>query len=336
MLGTFRGCGTLDCRHKSKPFVEERRCVQSRRSRRHAGARAQFVGERGTNATQYHDNDFDWNICIKEGEDAVLRQRREYQDTWLQGSSRKQPGVGAEYSDEWESFHHAHATGRFFKEKRYLTMAFPRLKEAYVSEHCGKPLHTIGEIGCGCGSALIPVLRDNPHAIAVACDVSSTAIDVFESVCSSAGIERDRIRLFVHSSGSPSQSPFEASSLDTMMIIFTLSAFHPDEMQRVLKEAWVSLKGDGVVLFRDYGLYDMAQLRFHGSQLVDESNLVYRRADGTLSNFFSVEFLKEQFSLAGFKTIECRYVTTYVRNKKKQITLKRVYVHGVFQKVQSA
>ncbi len=283
---------------------------------------AQFVGEKGRNATEYHDNDFDWSTCVVDGENAVARQREEYRTV-----STRRESLGIGYSATWEDFHHSHSTGRFFKEKRYLTIAFPRLLESY-----GTRGHVIGEIGCGCGSALIPILRDNPCATAIACDVSSTAIEFFSSVCADAGIESDRVRLSVHASGSTEESPFEAHSVDSMLIIFTLSAFHPREMQYVLREAYTALNQGGMVLFRDYGMYDMAQLRFHGSQLVDDEHLVYRRADGTLSNFFSIEFLEREFTKAGFSTVECRYVTTHVTNTKKRVTMKRVYVHGVFQK----
>ena len=301
---------------------------------------AQYVGERGSNASQYHDNDFDWNICAEEGRMAVARQRAEYAQLEEQKSTlvQQQPNVlqdhddGA-YSHKWEEFHGIHSTGRFFKEKRYLTRAFPRLLEQ-DPRSIGQP-HRIGEIGCGCGSALIPVLRENSEAIAVACDVSSTAIGVFNDMCLQAGIDAGRVQLFVHSAGQPESvisSPFSKDSIDTMMVIFTLSAFHPRDMQAVLKQAWDSLESGGFLLIRDYGLYDMAHLRFTGKQLVDPEYMVYRRAEGTLSYFFSVEALQQMTEQAGFSTHECKYVTTYVTNLKKNRKMRRVFIHGVFEK----
>lgn len=315
------------------PRFKTRGRFTCRWKRKTCPVRCQFVGERGHNASEYHDHDFDWNaLCVADGEVAVARQREEYRRSVLTNQTVHRES----YSDLWEDFHLAHSTGRFFKEKRYLTMAFPRLLEAYIDDSTsGGRVHVLGEIGCGGGSALIPVLRDNPHAVAVACDVSSKAIDIFRSACDGAGIDSDRVRLCVHAAGSSTaiqHSPFQTGSLDTMLLIFTLSAFHPNDMISVLREAYVSLQENGMVLLRDYGLYDMAQLRFHGSQLVDDDHLVYKRADGTLSYFFSTEFLENIFRQAGFSTVECRYVTTYVRNIKKQVTMKRVYVHGVFKK----
>lgn len=74
------------------------------------------------------------------------------------------------------------------------------------------------------------------------------------------------------------------------------------------------------------------QLRFQGSQLVDPDHLVYRRLDGTLSHFFDINDLKSIFEAAGFETEEAKYCTVALRNKKKDLAMKRVFVHGVFRR----
>lgn len=155
---------------------------------------------------------------------------------------------------DWEDFHAQHSLGRFFKEKRYLPIEFPQLRDPNI---------TIGEIGCGCGSALIPVLRDNPTATAVACDVSATAISVFQdSAMPGAGIDAGRVRLSVDDF--PNTTPFDDQSLDVVMIIFTMSAFHPRDMKRVVRTVQRALRPGGLVVVRDYGLYDMAQVGLRG------------------------------------------------------------------------
>ena len=234
------------------------------------------------------------------------------------------------YSDDWETVHRLHSAGRFFKEKRYLTLEFPCL----LDEGDDTSGLRIGEIGCGCGSALIPVLRANERATAVACDVSKTATRVFREMCQKAGIENDRVELHVHAAGKSNCSPFQDNSCDIMMIIFTLSAMSPSEMTCVLSEAKRALKSPGgLLLVRDYGKYDMAQLRFPGSQLIDPGNMVYERADGTLSSFFSREQLESLVADIGLECKECKYVCTNITNKKDGKNMRRVFIHGIFEKV---
>lgn len=72
------------------------------------------------------------------------------------------------------------------------------------------------------------------------------------------------------------------------------------------------------------------QLRFHGSQLADPDHLVYRRPDGTLSHFFDIDALTDLFETAGFRTEKAKYCTVSLRNKKKDLAMNRVFVHGVF------
>lgn len=104
-------------------------------------------------------------------------------------------------------------------------------------------------------------------------------------------------------------------------------------MTGVLSEAKRALKKGGLLLIRDYGQYDMAQLRFPGSQLIDPDNMVYQRADGTLSCFFSRERLESLAAGIGLKCQECKYVCTSIANKKDGQIMRRVFIHGVFGKV---
>lgn len=62
----------------------------------------------------------------------------------------------------WEGFHAQHSAARFFKERRYLLLEFPQLATSDPPQH-------FVEIGCGCGSSLLPVLRANPTCRCVLC-----------------------------------------------------------------------------------------------------------------------------------------------------------------------
>lgn len=281
-----------------------------------------YVGNRGLHAGQYHDADFDWEDLIPEGEATIARQRQAFANNLF---TEKPP------RNDWEVFHRQHVAARFFKEKRYLPLAFPILMS---KPGHGKQLH-IAEIGCGCGSALLPILKANESTVATAVDISQTAVDLFQRAAMEAGVAPARIRTFVHDASQTDvdggSGPLHDLNADIMLCIFTLSAVHTRAgMLQMLRQARNALRPGGYLLFRDYGRYDMAQLRFPGAQLVDPDALVYMRQDGTLSSFFTVEELSQLCEDAGFKVIECEYATTVVRNRKRESALRRVFVHGVF------
>lgn len=67
--------------------------------------------------------------------------------------------------------------------------------------------------------------------------------------------------------------------VDIISLIFVLSAIHPDKFQAAISNLYRCLRPGGMVLVRDYGLYDMAMLRFGpGSKLGER---LYVRQDGT-------------------------------------------------------
>ncbi|XP_052000282.1 tRNA N(3)-methylcytidine methyltransferase METTL6 [Xyrauchen texanus] len=122
----------------------------------------------------------------------------------------------------------------------------------------------------------------------------------------------------------------QADTVDVATLIFVLSAIHPDKMQQALENIFKVLKQGGIVLFRDYGLYDHAMLRFKsGNKLGDN---FYVRQDGTRSFFFSREYLASLFQQIGVETPVNEYVLRETVNKKEGLCVPRVFLQSKFRK----
>jgi SAM-dependent methyltransferase len=83
--------------------------------------------------------------------------------------------------------------------------------------------------------------------------------------------------------------PFEENTADYCLFLFVLSAITPEKFPQVLAKLSAQIKKGGVVYFRDYGRYDMAQLRFaqRGKQKLADN--FYVCADKTRRYYFTIE-----------------------------------------------
>lgn len=84
--------------------------------------------------------------------------------------------------------------------------------------------------------------------------------------------------------------PIPPACIDVAVMIFVLSAVDPAKMSDALRSIFHVLKPGGLLLFRDYGLYDMVQLRFISKRdrKLSPTQFWYQRADGTRTYFFTV------------------------------------------------
>lgn len=137
--------------------------------------------------------------------------------------------------------------------------------------------------------------------------------------------------------------PSSCRDLDAVLLVFTLSAVPPMDMEKLLKRAYNAMAPGGLLLIRDYGLYDMAMLRFPYSQcLRDSSGIVsqggggscqlFIRRDGTLSFFFDVHTLCRLCEAVGLVTEECEYHTVSLTNRHSSQKMDRVWIHGKFRR----
>ncbi|KAM4907497.1 tRNA N(3)-cytidine methyltransferase METTL6 isoform 2-T2 [Sylvia borin] len=196
-------------------------------------------------------------------------------------SEFKQLKLEKEAQKNWDLFYKRNSTN-FFKDRHWTTREFEELKAC--REFADQKL-TILEAGCGVGNCLFPLLEEDLNIFAYACDFSPRAV---EYVKKNALYSTERCKVFqCDLTKDDLLDNIPADSVDVVTLIFVLSAIHPDKMHLVLRNIYKVLKPGKCVLFRDYGLYDHAMLRFKSSNKLGEN--FYVRQDGTRSYFFTQE-----------------------------------------------
>ncbi|XP_062190386.1 uncharacterized protein LOC133893393 isoform X2 [Phragmites australis] len=303
---------------------------------------------------EYHSHDFEWeDLKAKvEADPAFSYHLSPFPGHATTATTSPLPPSS---SEAWRSFHRHHASGKFFKERRYLLKEFPELLNSKV---CAKIL----EVGCGNGSTAVSILRSSESVTVFACDCSKDTLEKANEIISSTkGIDiKDRFHPFLmdvsketfpdwlfckacQSSLDPSHHKIRKEHLvflrenqccvggmDFITMIFTLSAIPFDIMPTTIEQCVSVLKPGGLILFRDYGLYDMTMLRFLPHQRVGFRE--YVRSDGTFSYFFSLDTVRELVHTAGLIELELEYCCINSVNRKNGKKMQRVWVHGKFQK----
>uniref|UniRef100_A0A452F533 tRNA N(3)-cytidine methyltransferase n=1 Tax=Capra hircus TaxID=9925 RepID=A0A452F533_CAPHI len=169
---------------------------------------------------------------------------------------------------------------------------------------------------------------DDPSLFVYCCDFSSTAVELVQT---NSAYDPSRCFAFVHDLCDEDKSyPMPENSLDVIILIFVLSAIIPDKMQNAINRLSRLLKPGGIMLLRDYGRYDMAQLRFKKGQCLSEN--FYVRGDGTRVYFFTQDELDTLFTTAGLEKVQNLVDRRLQVNRGKQLTMYRVWIQCKYRK----
>jgi methyltransferase-like protein 6 len=227
----------------------------------------------------------------------------------------------------WDLFYKRNET-RFFKDRRWTTREFQELiysEEAHGI--CEKKFML--EIGCGVGNLIYPLIEENRNNYFIyACDFSPRAI---EFVKNNPLYNEERVIAFTCDITTETIfNNIKKESLDIITMIFVLSAIHPGKFQIVFDNLFKLLKPGGKLLFRDYGLYDMAQIRFKpGHKIADK---LYMRQDGTRTYYFSEEEMSVLVRASGYEILENNYVYRRTINPKENVDVERIFLQGKYIK----
>ena len=98
----------------------------------------------------------------------------------------------------------------------------------------------------------------------------------------------------------------------------------------MLRNLAAALRPGGVLLFRDYGRYDMAQIRFKSGSKIAEN--LYRRQDGTRSYFFTRDEVRRLGEEVGLEAYQDQMVESRTDNIKEGVDVPRNFVQAKFRK----
>ncbi|XP_069683326.1 tRNA N(3)-methylcytidine methyltransferase METTL2 isoform X1 [Periplaneta americana] len=285
-----------------------------------AGTRPQF----GNRYLKNGDNIFKHNAWDNVQWDAAqeeLAQCKVLQNSSVLASQAERDQYESGASSYWDAFYGVHHN-RFFKDRHWLFTEFPELAPQQRSR--------VLEIGCGVGNTVFPILQysADPELLVYCCDFSPAAIEILKE---NPEYDSKRCVAFVCDvTDDDWQAPFPPNSLDIAVMIFVLSAINPDRMAHVLRKVFQYLRPGGLLLFRDYGRYDMAQLRFKKGRCLSDN--FYVRGDGTRVYFFTQDEVKDLFSTAGFEEIQNLVDRRLQVNRGKLLTMYRVWIQAKYRK----
>ena len=224
-------------------------------------------------------------------------------------SEFKRNKLEADAKKNWDLFYKRNET-RFFKDRHWTLREFSQLVDAGQN---GKGFILL-EVGCGVGNFVFPLIEEEIGMFIYACDFSPRAVDLVKN---DARYDETRIKAFTcdvtqdrwwswtylnYLSFLLNQNSFffgwvfrlsstiPEVNVDVTSMVFVLSAIHPEKFHAALENINSVMKPGGVLIFRDYGLYDMAQIRFGPGNKLGEN--FYVRQDGTRydENTFTNQF----------------------------------------------
>eukprot|EP01147_Barroeca_monosierra_P004370 gene4370-6657_t len=261
----------------------------------------------------------------------------------------------------WESFYSTHEN-KFFKNRQWLFTEFPQLMDPcskwptyrcddepsdaeWISQtkdtrrwraSTGSHVRVL-EVGCGAGNTVFPLLTNNPDPkfFVYACDYAPTAVELVKS---HSEYKPTRCHAFVCDIAND-EIGLPPSSLDAIILIFVLSALHPQEyvmtQSLCLYETQLNqcLKPGGFITFRDYGRHDLAQLRLKTGRYLDEN--FYIRGDGTRVYFYSQEDIRELMSEENLVEEQNKFDRRLIVNRAKRVTMQRVWLQCKYKKLET-
>uniref|UniRef100_A0A8C8SKJ7 tRNA N(3)-cytidine methyltransferase n=2 Tax=Pelusios castaneus TaxID=367368 RepID=A0A8C8SKJ7_9SAUR len=332
---------SVSCLRKSKI---QQRCQSNRRPTAPLGSRIL------TDPTKAFEHNM-WDHMQWSQEEEERAREKATENALVRVQPEAQDKYEREASKYWNEFYKTHKDN-FFKDRNWLFLEFPEIlpegKKTPMNEEEKSLYHVKLNATNKCTNLGFPgtfeegkdycqknsvdgftsVQDSIPGVFLYCCDFASGAVALVKShlSCNSAWCFA-----FVHDVCDDAlRYPFPDEILDVILLVFVLSAIHPDRMQGVVSRLAKLLKPGGMMLFRDYGRYDTSQLRFKKGRCLSEN--FYVRGDGTRVYFFTKDEVHNMFTLAGLVEVQNLVDRRLQVNRKKKVKMQRVWIQSKFQK----
>lgn len=179
--------------------------------------------------------------------------------------------VNIESKKHWDLFYKRNDT-RFFKDRHWTLREFKEILGTDINQR-----NILLEVGCGVGNFIYPLMEEKLNMFIYACDLSSKAIELLKTNPIYSEAQVKAFQTDITTTNIFDEIPKE--TLDIVTLIFVLSAVDPSNHLKIARTLFALLKPKGYILLRDYGLYDMTQLRFKPGHKISDN--FYMRQDGT-------------------------------------------------------
>ncbi|XP_014675098.1 PREDICTED: methyltransferase-like protein 2-A [Priapulus caudatus] len=297
------------------------------------GKRPQFGGRLLTDPRNVFEHNAWDNVVWDEEQEEAARLQVE-RNSRVSISEEKIEEYERRAAHYWDAFYTVHSN-RFFKDRHWLFTEFPELgrdgddNDDYPG--C-RATRRILEVGCGAGNTVFPILRADadPALFVYACDFSAAAVSLVRAHADYGAATCHAFVVDVAAGDDPT-FPFPDASLDVVACVFVLSAIDPQRAPAAVARLARLLRPGGRLLVRDYGRYDMAQLRFPPGRRIADN--FYARGDGTRCYFFSPDDMKALLGGAGLVEESCHVDRRLQVNRGRRLKMYRVWIQCKYRKL---
>ena len=258
-------------------------------------------------------HDFEWNENLEKEAIEIIKENDENVESLEEFLDTQ--------SKNWEKFYKFNKTN-FFKDRHYILEEFLELKNDKRDKI------TLLDMGCGVGNSFYPLLVRLPNLYINAFDFSKRAINMSKT---HPMYEKEKYRINVYDLDLV-KDDIPNKNNDYGILMFVLSAIKPEEHERVVEKISKVINKGGILYFRDYARYDMAQIRFAKRKKNRVGDNLYMRKDKTLSYFFDKNEIENLFKKYGFSIVNSNLICRLIENRKEKKKMHRLWLQIKFKK----